>query len=143
MTTLTHALTLFTLLTGFTSRYDIGVFPATVDARLQMGHITQDQVNNHDGFAATVDCDLIGTTLYVMPNGGLHMETAEVVNNGDWQRVLVADCAVRSGHDGARDWMLDNNILLELDGLLAAEYGYTHYGLMPVVVSLNEPIITR
>ena len=139
MTTLTHILTLFTLISGLSSRYDIGVFPATVDARIEMGHISQDQVATHDGFAATVDCDMIGTTLYVMPNGGLNMVTGEVVNDGDWQRVLVADCAVRDDSDGAKSWMLNNGILIEVDGSLAARYGYTHYGLMPVVVSMVEP----
>lgn len=140
MTQLTTILTAFSMLTGLTSRYDIGVFPATVEARQSWGELSQDQIDNHDGFAAVVDCDLIGQTIYALPNNGQHWHTGELVDNGEWQRLLIADCAVRDDSDGAKSWMLDNNILIEIDGELAQSYGYTHQGVLPVVISTVPPM---
>lgn len=137
---MTRLLLALPVLVGLTSRYDLHVFPATVAARVEHGTITRDQVATHDGFAAVVDCSLIGRTIWALPNGGLHYETGQPVAGQEWRRLLVADCARRDGADGARSWMLANNILLEIDGELAAEYGYTHLGPLPVVVSTVKPL---
>ena len=137
---MTRLLLALPVLIGLTSRYDLGIFPATVAARVEHGTITREQVATHDGFAAVVDCSLIGHTIYALPNGGLHYETGAPVAGQEWRRLLVADCARRDGSDGARDFMLDNNILIEIDGELAQQYGYTHLGPLPVVVSTVRPL---
>lgn len=138
MTRLTFLL--IPVLVGLTSRYAIGVFPATVAVRVEHGTITPAQVATHDGFAAVVDCALIGSTIYALPNGGLHVATGEPVAGQEWRRLLIADCARRDGADGARDWMLDGGILIEIDGELAQQYGYDYLGPLPVVVSTQPPL---
>jgi len=76
-----------------------------------------------------------------MVNDGRHYVTGELVDGGQWVRVLVTDCARRDGADGARSWMADNGILTELDYQTAARYGFTHLGVVPVVVSEVRPMI--
>lgn len=137
---MTRLALLLPVLVGLTSRYDLNVFPATVAARVEHGTITREQVATHDGFAAVVDCSLIGTTIWAQVNGGLHFETGEPVAGQEWRRLLIADCARRDDGDGAKSWMLDNNILIEIDGELAQQYGYTHLGPLPVVVSTVKPL---
>lgn len=53
------------------------------------------------GMAAVYDCRRIGDIIWLRPGAG------------DWEPILVADCAKRGGP--AQAWMLTNNILVELD----------------------------
>lgn len=112
------------LLTGYASGYAPGVFEGVVRWRLDTGvwrvRPRWDWYYQAHGYIATTDCAKVGSmaTLYD-PNGKSY-------------RVLVGDC---SGHVETTAWMLDNNIVVELDGrlwdLLTAEHG------RPLAVSLR------
>ena len=91
--------------TGWTSRYDTGV----------MEHVASYHglTPPCDGcMVAVVDCAMIGETLLIRPYGA-----------DEWIPVVVVDCARQDGSDGTRDWMLDNNILVELSYPLALQFG--------------------
>lgn len=139
---MTRLLPIALMITGLTSRYDLGVMQATLEARIDMGQFSQHYVHQFDGYAAVADCNRIGDTIWVLVNDGRHYVTGELVDGGRWQRVLIADCARRDGLDGALDWMTSNGILTEIDGPLAARYGFTHLGALPVVVSEAPPMIS-
>lgn len=136
-------LTLILALTGFTSRYDPGVMEATIDARIGWGELTPELVAAHDAYIAVVDCELIGASAWLQINGGSHYQTGDPVNGGEWVHALVTDCAVRDDSDGAKSWMLDNNILCEIDGATATRYGFTHYGLLPVQLVWSPPLLVE
>lgn len=136
-----YTLPILLLVTGLTSRYDVGVMQATLEARIGWGELSRHQVQQYDGFAAMADCSLIGSSVWLMINDGRHYVTGELVDGGRWQRVLVADCARRDNGDGALDWMTSNGILTEIDGVLAGRYGFAHLGVLPVVLSWDEPMI--
>jgi len=103
-------------LTGYASRYDPGVFEGVVDLRFRENWWRNQPPHDWTtvaGYAATTDCDQVGTVILMRPVGARR-----------WERVLIADC---SGPDGTMDWMLSNRIVAELDYSLftrwAAEYG--------------------
>lgn len=124
---------------GWSSRYDPGVMAATVAVRVEFDQLAAADVDQVDGFVAVRDCHHLGRRLWVLVNDGRHLETDELVESGRFRQVLVADCAVRDGSDGARDWMTENNILTELGFELAAEYGYTGTGVVPILITWEEP----
>lgn len=114
---------------GYVSRYDPGVFEAVVSHRFVNGWWRNEPPADWDtvaGYAVTTDCNQVGQVLLMRPVGAT-----------TWERVLVADC---SGDLESMNWMLDNNIIAELDyGLFmrwAAEYG------LPLAVEMR-PIGVR
>ncbi len=101
---------------GYASRYDPGVFEGVVDLRWRHGwwrNMPPYDWTTVAGYAATTDCDQVGTVVLMRPVGASR-----------WERVLVADCM---GDIETMYWMIDNNIAAELDYALftrwAAEYG--------------------
>lgn len=89
---------------GFASHYSAGVFEPTIFARQEMGQLPTPIPDIYAGFAATLDCHLMGDTVWA------RHKPSEV-----FLPFLVADCAQRDGLDGTKSWMSENNILLELD----------------------------
>lgn len=90
--------------TGWASAYAEGVMNSTIRTR-------QNGATAHDlpyklpvvaGFAAVQDCDRIGDTFYLRPNGSPY-----------WERFLATDCG--GSTDGGALWMRTNNILVEVD----------------------------
>lgn len=116
------------IISGNASRYDVGVMQATIDARIEMGHLTEAQVAAHDAYIAVEDCGDIGRSAWVWFEGA-----------DSWIHALVADCAVRDDSDGARSWMRDNAILFEIDGVTAQEAGYTELGARRAALSWDRP----
>jgi len=93
--------TLF-ILSGFTSRYDYGVFEKVLATR-QAGLTAHDvgKVNAYiDGFIAVEDCSLI------------NKEVMACFENG-CEHLLVVDCAGIA--DGGRTWMQTHSIAGEVD----------------------------
>ena len=113
---------------GIASRYDPGVMGHTIAARLDMGHLTPQQVAAVDVYVAVLDCADIGRNVWIWFNGA-----------DDWLPALVTDCAVRDDSDGARSWMVDNGVLFEVDGTTAARYGYTCVCSKPALMSWVDP----
>ena len=112
-------------LTGYASRYDPGVFEAVVAHRNEQGwwrNTPPSDWTTVAGYAATTDCDQVGKVVLMRPVGA-----------ATWERVLVGDCV---GDAQTMDWMLDNNIVAELDyGLFtrwASEYG------LPLAVEMRS-----
>lgn len=100
--------------TGYASAYDPGVMERVVmdRYRLDMWRNTPPRDwHDFDGYIASTDCDRVGqvTTLYG-PDGRAYS-------------VLIADCM---GDDATAAWMVDNNIIAELDGRLWAEMTAAH-----------------
>lgn len=97
------------ILTGTASQYDPGVME-TVVANRQAGLTAHDLPNPLpavDGYIAVLDCEEIGNLWLVRPAGSTI-----------WEVFLVADCAgdhLRPDGLTAAEWMLTNDILLELD----------------------------
>lgn len=62
--------------------------------------ITRD-LSKYDGFVAMESCAELGNEYYIRPQGYT-----------DWELFLVVDC---SGHVETTEWMLRNNIVIEVD----------------------------
>lgn len=89
-------------ISGWASQYSPGVMESTVEAR-QNGCCAYNLPRGLppvDGFVAVSDCSNIGRLLLLRPEG-----------SKKWERFLAADCA----GPGAYEWMLRNNILVEID----------------------------
>lgn len=113
--------------TGWASHYgNGGVMQSTIAARQRMGHIPQ-TLPTVDGYAAVKYPNQIGDVIWVRPI------------NSYWSSVLIVDCA--GIQDGGLDWMLRNNILLEVDYRLASQWGNAGRGTR-VEVSLYKPTYT-
>lgn len=103
-------------LTGYASRYDEGVFEGVVAHRNANGwwrNPLPPDWTAVSGYAATSDCGQVGQVVLMRPVGA-----------ATWERLLVADCA---GDMPTLNWLIDNNIIAELDYELftrwASEYG--------------------
>ena len=79
-----------------------GVMTATIEAQQEMNHIPLD-LSGYDGFAAVLDCTMVGDTVYIRPT-----------NQAAWERFMVVDCACAC-HPATIAWMKDNNIMVEVD----------------------------
>lgn len=108
------------IISGWASQYAEGVFERVIAVR-QSGRTAMDlpaELPQVDGFVAVVECDQIGSIIYLRP------EDTET-----WEAFLVVDCAGRSDRQSdtdprsGRQWMLDNNILVEIDHQSALRWG--------------------
>ena len=114
-----------TPVTGYASRYAPGVFEGVVAHRFANGwwrNTPPSDWTTVAGYAATTDCNQVGKIVLMRPIGATR-----------WERVLVADCA---GNDGyTMDWMLQNNIIVELDYTLFTRWADA-YGL-PLAIEMR------
>ena len=92
------------------SRYGEQVSLATLEARLEWGHITPFEVAIADGYVAVLDCSRIGEWVILRPDG-----------SRDWERFLVIDCANRTDSD-THAFM--EHILVEVDYWTAQRWGF-------------------
>lgn len=100
---------------GYASRYDPGVFENVVAHRFAQGWWRNEPPRDWhtvSGYAATTDCDQVGTIVLMRPVGAI-----------EWERVLIADCA---GDGATLSWMTDNSIIAELDYPLFTRWSETH-----------------
>jgi len=118
------------LIAGIVSQYSPGVMEEVVANRVAWEQLPY-PLPGVDGYVAVRDCDRIGDIMYLRPVGG------------EWEKFLVADCAMPPGTDGAWEWMTEYNILAEVDywtavrwktvgSVIRAEVGIkVERGLMP------------
>lgn len=103
-----------------TSRYGLLPTEATVQARLEWGHITHEQVHTADGLIAVQDCGRIGEWVVLRPKG-----------SPDWHKMLVFDCAQR---DDPHTQEFMRHIPYEVDYHTAQSWGYEHLGALEIEV---------
>lgn len=113
-----------TTMTGYASVYNMAVFEGTIAWRHEAGQFPADAselLEEYDGFIATMYCGYVGddALLSYYVNEQKKMIT---------KRVLVSDCAVRNDSDGTRTWMSENNIVAEIDSVLAEHIPLTTRG---------------
>lgn len=108
------------LLEGYASVYNYSVFEATLDWRIGAGQLTESETREVDGYVATLWCGYVGDTAILK-----YMSKQKKITT---KRVLVADCAVRNDSDGTRTWMQENNIVVEVDSVLAEDIPNTKRG---------------
>jgi len=101
---------------GWASRYDPGVMQRVADYHgLDM--------SIYDGGIAVSDCSEIGN---------IWLLKAE--NSNEWLEVIVVDCAA---NDGTPEWMVNNNIIVELSYGLAERLGAVEGGVRVDVVKTD------
>ena len=100
------------------SRYDLSPTVHTLEARLDIGHITPEQVQSADGFVAVGDCSRIGEWVYVR---SLHA--------AEWLRMLVFGCA-----GDAESAAFMERAAVEVDYWTAQAWGFTCECAWPVEV---------
>lgn len=87
-------------MSGYTSRYDDGVFESTVSVRQEFGQLPA-MAHAAPVFLALESCDHIGEFALVRP-----------VPDAAFELAIVADCA---GDIPTVDWMRSNGIIAEVD----------------------------
>lgn len=110
------------LTTGWASHYADGVMESTVEARVEMGHLPADL--DATCYVARPHPRDLGRTVWLRPDGGR------------WTRCVVADCGGVA--DGGRQWMIENNILVEVDYETAVRWGSVGRGIR-VEMTFEEP----
>ena len=71
-----------------------------------------------DGFIAVHDCALLGDIWWV-----------ENPITKVWESMLVVDCARPAGTDGAAEWMIKNDVAMEVDYETAVRWGTIGKGI--------------
>ncbi len=95
------------MVTGWLSQYGEAPTVGTIAYRQSVGDLPLD-LSRFDGFIATADCGLIGSTAWLSINGGR------------LEYVIVFDCA---GHAETYEWMTTNRVIAEVDYWMAERYG--------------------
>ena len=112
------------LLYGTASQYAPGVMQEVISNRQRWGQLPM-ELPPTDGYVATLEANLIGSFVYIRPEG------ADI-----WEQFLVVDCA---GHaDGGYAWMLRNNVLVEVDYETAVRWNTVGRGIMVDVLFPKE-----
>ena len=109
---------------GWTSHYAPYVMDTVIDNRQSWGQLPVNLMM-YDGFVAVPECDRIGEVVFARPMGA-----------DEWDMLLVTDCAMPVGTDGAYEWMVDNNILIEVDWVTAVRWGAVGGGAR---IEIGEP----
>ena len=115
------------VVSGWASAYAPGRFEEVVRWRLDNDvwrvQPEWDWYYRAQGYIATTDCAKVGSiaTIYDM--------------DGKAYEVLVGDC---SGHEETTAWMLDNNILVELDARLWERLVAQHGRPLPISLSYGD-----
>lgn len=104
-------------ITGWASYYEQDPTDATIEARLEMEHITHADLLWAETLIAVSDCSQIGDRMTVQ------------VGDDTPLRAVVFDCA---GNDGTAGWMKDGNILFEFDYYTATYYNMQEVGAVRV-----------
>ena len=89
------------LLTALASQYSPHTMESVVAIRQDQELLPQ-VLPSVDGYIAVLDCSLIGQTWHLRPQG-----------TPTWEQFLIADCA--NPLDGGDTWMVDHNIIAEVD----------------------------
>lgn len=92
---------------GYLSAYGQSPTDHTLQYRIDNGQVPPDSLTRYDGLVAVLDCALIGTE-YILSTV-----------SGDFS-VIAFDCAGKD--DGGHSWMIDNNIVAEIDWYLWQEH---------------------
>jgi len=100
-------------LQGWASQYAPGVMDTVVLQRQAWGQLPAD-LSGYDGFVARPLAEEIGDTVYLRPAG-----------QTEWEQFLVVDCGCPQG----REWMLSNDILVEVDYETAVRWDTVGRGL--------------
>lgn len=116
----------FVILVGTASHYGPGgVMERTIEARQRMGHLPQ-MLPDVDGYVARPYPDDIGKVIWLKP-----------LDYHSWESFLVVDCGGVA--DGGRAWMLNNNILVEVDYQTATRWGSVGRGIK-VEMRFSRPL---
>lgn len=97
-------LVLVVAIMGWASQYDPGVMESVIGVRQSAGRTSYTlptDLPQVSSFIAVRDCSNIGDVWFIRPEGG------------EWERALVTDCAGIA--DGGLDWMIKNNVVVEVD----------------------------
>ena len=105
--------------TGWASYYNEVPTVATIEARLEMGHITTADLLWANSLIAVADCGMIGDRVTIQIDGG------------ELRNAIVFDCA---GNDGTVEWMESSGIIVEVDYYTAMDYGMIDRGALRVKV---------
>lgn len=103
-----------------TSRYGLQPTEATIQARLDMEHITPEQLEQADGLIAVQDCGRIGDWVVLRPKG-----------SGQWLHMLIFDCAQRND-PSTQEFM--RHVPYEVDYHTAQAWDYEHVGAVDIEV---------
>lgn len=95
------------LTVGWASHYNPGIFERVVENRLSWGQVTHEQVVAAECFAAARYPKYIGETIYIK-----RVKYDSGLDNG-WIPCLIVDVAGIA--DGGLEWMLSNNVIVEVD----------------------------
>jgi len=117
-----NALVLVLAMSGVASQYSPGLMEEVVVNRQLQGYLPE-QLPLVDGYVAMKGCDYIGAILHVRPKGGAA------------ERMLVCDCA---GDDVTREWMDQDNILLEVDYPTAVRWDTVGRGIQVELIGLER-----
>lgn len=105
-----------TVTAGWASQYAKSVMKRVVRYRQDQDQLPR-PLFGYDGAVAARDCDDIGETVWLRPDG------AE-----DWEKFIIADCASQVDsrwQDGLSgwEWMLELDVLVEVDRQTAERWG--------------------
>lgn len=98
------------------SQYSPGVAQEVIENRLANNTIKS--VPRTNGYIAVQDCEDIGKVWYV-----------KNPVSRKWESFLVIDCSMPAGTDGTIEWMVENNIAMEVDHKTAVRWGTVGRGI--------------
>jgi len=104
---------------GGASQYDPGLMERVIANRQGYSQLPAD-LPAVDGYIAVVDCARLGEVWLVKPVGG------------SWETMFVADCAgphLRDDGMTGGEWMLENNVLMEIDHQTALRWNTIGAGI--------------
>lgn len=110
-----------TRISGYLSQYGKQPSEATLQYRVEVGDIPNPIY--YDAFIAVADCGQIGKEGWLS------------VDDGDWLRTIVFDCA---GHVETVKWMDENNIIGEIDYQTAQRLDIVGRGNVPATLIWSE-----
>ena len=113
-------MTIILLASIIASQYSPGMMDLVV-ANRQSGNAwvhLPDDLPVVDGYIAVLNCDQLGETLWIKPDG-----------MNVWEKHLIVDCSRPPRTDGTYEWMEDNNIGIEVSYETAVRWGAVGRGI--------------
>ena len=92
---------------GWASHYNPGIFERVVENRVRWDQISWTQARAAECYAAGRYPEYIGRTIYIK------RDKSKIGLENDWIPCLIVDVAGIA--DGGLDWMLSNNVIVEVD----------------------------